>query len=438
MLLLPLSQFLKPTKNPNPYVIGKCVSTWASAIKNASSPHKALDLYSSMHRNSIPVDSFSILFTLKSCTRLQNLTVINHLHSHVIKLGFITHVYVATSLLNAYVVTSFSNACQLFDELPERNTVTWSTMITGYSRSGNINQARAFFDEMPLRDVSCWSAMISAYINHGCSNKGLLLFREMMARGETKPDQVAIGTVLSCCVNMGSLGLLIGKSLHGFTVTNGWELNVEIGTILVDLYAKYGFLKNALQVFDFMQERNVKTWTALICGAAQHGFSQEALSLFKMMQEAGIRPNELTFTGILNACVHSGLVEEGGKYFRMIEEYGLEVKIQHYGCMVDLFGKAGLLEEAFEVIKTMKFEANIVIWGSFLSACKEHKQFDLAERTIDRVLRIIKPENGGIYTLICTLYALNGKWDDAERVRKLMLDQNVRKARGSSFIRKGL
>ncbi|KAF2298903.1 hypothetical protein GH714_029076 [Hevea brasiliensis] len=138
--------------------------------------------------------------------------------------------------------------------------------------------------------------------------------------------------------------------------------------------------------------------------------------LFKKMQQADIRPNELTITGILNACAHSGLVEEGRKYFRMIEEYGLEHRIQHYGCMVDLFGKAGLLEEAYEVIKMMKFETNIVIWGSFLSASKEHKQFDMAERVIEQILSVIKPENdGGIYTLICDLYALNEKWDDAER-----------------------
>ncbi|KDP41355.1 hypothetical protein JCGZ_15762 [Jatropha curcas] len=439
MLLLSLLRFLKPTKTLYPYIIRKCFSKWASAIENASSPHKALDLYSSMHRNAIPIDIFSVVFTLKSGSRLQNRTVIDHLHSHTIKLGFVANFYVANSLLNAYVATSFDKACILFDEMPERNTVMWNTMITGHSRSGNIDKARSLFYEMPLRDVSSYSSMIAAFSNHGCWNEGLLLFREMMAGGQIKPNQVTIGTVLSCCINMDSLGLLIGKSVHGFILKKGWELNVVIGNILVDMYAKCGFLKNALQVFDFMHERNVKTGTALICEAAQHGFSQVSLSLLKMMQEAGIRPNDLTFTGILNACVHSGLDVEGGKHFWMIEEYGLEGKIQHYGCMVDLFGKAGLLEEAFEVIKTMKFEANIVIWGSFLSACKEHKQFDLAERAIEQVSRIIKPENdGGIYTLICALYASNEKWDDVERVRKLMLDQNVRKVEGLSFIRKGL
>ncbi|KAG6781286.1 hypothetical protein POTOM_014180 [Populus tomentosa] len=251
---------------------------------------------------------------------------------------------------------------------------------------------------MPVRDAASWSAMITFYINNGFRDQGLSFFREMMANENPKPDQVTVGSVLSGCAHMGSLGLLAGKSVHGFVVKNGWELNVDIGTLLVDTYAK-----------------------------SQHGFCQEVLSLFKMMQEAGVRPNEMTFSGILNACARKGLIEEGRKYFKMIKETGLEPRIQHYGCMVDMFGKAGLLEEAYEVMKEMEFEPNIVIWGSFLSACKMHKQFDIADRVIGQVLRDIKPENdGGIYSLLSDLYVLNKKWDDAERVRNLVLNQNLR------------
>ncbi|KAK9267956.1 hypothetical protein L1049_010393 [Liquidambar formosana] len=172
---------------------------------------------------------------------------------------------------------------------------------------------------------------------------------------------------------MGSLGLVVGKSIHGYTVKHGWELNGQLGTVLVDMYAKCGFLKNACRVFEMMQEKNVMSWTALICGSSQHGYGREALSLFQMMQKAGVRPNEMTFTGILSACAHTGLVEEGRKFFNMIEEYGLEPRIQHYGCMVDMFGKAGQLEDAYEIMKKMRVEPNVVVWSSFLSACKEHK-----------------------------------------------------------------
>lgn len=415
------------------------LGSWALALRDASFPQKALHLYSQMHRNGVPFDSFCILYTLKSCAHLRDATITRHLHAHIVKLGFSSHVYVATSLLNAYVVASFSDARLLFDEMPEKNTVSWNTMIAGYSRSGNIQKARSVFEEMPHRDVASWSAMIAAYTNHGSYELSLSLFRRMVEDGGVTPDEITASSVLSGCAHMGSLGLLAGKSIHGYVVKNGWELNVELGTVLVNMYAKCGFLKFASQVFALMEDRNVMSWTSLICGLAQHGHSEEALATFEKMQLAGVKPNELTFTGVLSACAHTGLVTEGRKYFKMIERYGLEPRIQHYGCMVDLLGKAGMLEEAYEIIKTMKLEPNIVVWGSFLSACKEHREFEMAERVIKQVLRMIKPENGGgVYSLISDLYVLGEKWEEAERLRKLMINENVRKARGSSFVRSGL
>lgn len=310
-------------------------------------------------------------------------------------------------------------------------------MVTCYARTGDLESARRVFDEIPSRDVASWSAMIAAYMGSGKWADGLGLFRQMLSGPvEPKPDQVTVGSILSGCAQMGSLGLWVGKSIHSLVVKNGWEINVELGTVLIDMYAKCGLLKYALQLFNLMKERNLMTWTALICGSAQNGHSKEALALFEMMQQTGVQPNEMTFTGVLSACANSGLVEDGRKYFKMLGENGVKPKIQHYGCMVDLFGKAGLLEEAYEVIHEMGFEPNIVVWGSYLAACKTHKRFDMAERVIDRVMSEVRPENdGGVYTLISDLYVLSDRWDEAERVRQLMLDQSTRKVRGSSFIK---
>ncbi|KAK6911254.1 Pentatricopeptide repeat [Dillenia turbinata] len=391
-----------------------------------------------MQKESVPFDSFSILFTLKSCTHLRNLALIQHLHAHIFKIGFCFHIYVADSLLHNYAVLSLTEACTLFDEMPVRNSVSWNTMITGFSRFGDAEKAKKVFDEMPLKDTVSWSAMIAGYVSNGYWTKGLKLFSDMVVNGEVKPDQVTLGSVLSACAHMGSIGSLLGKSVHGFIVKNEWELDVETGTVLVDMYAKCGVLKNASLVFDMMEDRNVMSWTALICGAAQHGYGREALVIFNRMKEMGVKPNELTFTGILSACAQAGLIKEGRKYFNMIEECGLEPRIQHYGCMVDLLGKAGRLEEAYEIIKSMKLKPNVAVWGSFLQACKFHKQYDMAYGVVEWILGIVKPEtDGGIYTLICDLYALGEKWDDAERVRKLMVNNNVKKISGLSFIRSG-
>ncbi|KAM7263076.1 hypothetical protein ACFE04_000759 [Oxalis oulophora] len=239
----------------------------------------------------------------------------------------------------------------------------------------------------------------------------------MVAKERIKPDQVTIGSVLCGCSHLGSRLPLVGKSVHGYMVKNGLELNVEIGTPLVDMYVKCGSFKNACQVFDLMPAKNIKTWTVLICGLAKTGYTHEALALFEVMRKSGVRPNEITFTGILSGCADAGLVCEGLKHFKMIkDEYGLEPRVQHYGCMVELFGKAGLLKKAYEIITSMRVEPNVIIWTSFLSACKDHKQFEMAERVVERALKSLRPEKDGlVYTLISELYILNGKWEDAKR-----------------------
>lgn len=180
-------------------------------------------------------------------------------------------------------------------------------------------------------------------------------------------------------------------------------------------------------------------WTAMICGMAMHLRSDEAIRLFEKMRWQGVQPNKMTFTAVLSACGHAGLVDQGRKFFKlMFEKYDLEPTIHHYGCMVDIFAKAGQLEDAYDVIKTMRVEPNIIIWTSLLAACKRFKNFDIAVEGLEKVLAMeISDENGGVYTLISDLYAMGGRWDDVMKVRRLMEEHNVRKKRGSSSIKAG-
>lgn len=388
-----------------------------------------------MHKLGIRVDSFAALFALKACSSVSHFSMVPSIHAHVLKIGLWSHVYVGTALMSVYIVSSFDDARKMFDEMPERNVVTWNAMITGYSKLGDVKSARSVFDSMPMRDVASWSAMINGYLGARNWNQGLALFREIMMKGELKPDIMMMVTLLSGCSHIHSVPLL-GKSIHAYVLKNDLGLDVVVRTLLVDMYAKCGLLKYADRVFKRMHEKNVMAWSAMICGLALHGHGNEALEVFEKMKLAGVKPNEKTFTGILSACCHAGLVDEGRKNFRgMTEEYGIEPRIQHYGCMVDLFGKAGLLEEAYEVINTMKLEPNVIIWTSFLIACKVHRQLEMAQRVTERALRAANPDNGGgLYTLISDLYALGGKWDEVEHIRKMMIDRNVKKTRGSSFI----
>ncbi|XP_073303639.1 pentatricopeptide repeat-containing protein At1g33350-like [Primulina huaijiensis] len=441
MLIIRLN---KPIRLPHSIVVVHySFNSWALAIKKASSsssPLQALQLYSQLQRQSLPVDSFSILFALKSCSHFSHgINIIRHLHAHLCKLGFGANAYVATALLHAYVTQNFHDARILFGEMPIRNVVTWNVMITGFSRQGDIRDAYSFFEDMPLRDLGSWSAMIAGYMHNARWREGLALFRKMVGDHCLNPNQMIMCSVLSGCGRIGSAGLLLGKSIHGFATKNEWELNVELSTCLIDLYTNYGLLNNAFFIFNMIRDSNVVTWTTLICGAAQNGHGKEALLIFEKMMKSGATPNELTFTGILTACVQAGMVEEGRRYFRMLKECGLRPRIQHYGCMIDLFGKAGLLGDAYEVIKTMPLEPNVVIWSSFLSSCKLHRQFKMAEKVTDQVMRMVRPENdGGVYSLISDLYVLSGKWSEAESLRQFMCNENVRKVRGSSCITSGV
>ncbi|CAA6671987.1 unnamed protein product [Spirodela intermedia] len=272
------------------------------------------------------------------------------------------------------------------------------------------------------QDIASWSAMIGGYVGQGEWAQAFRLFRELMWAEELKPDQSTLVTLLSCCAARASTRLL-GKSIHAYCQKSGMEINVQLGTALVDMYAKSGCLRSANLVFHRMPDKNVMPWSAMICGLATHGRGEEAMAFFRRMKEQGVRPNEITFTGVLNACCHAGLVEEGKKNFHaMTEEFGLTAGVHHYGCVVDLLGKAGLLEEAYDLVRKMKVEPNIVILTSLLASCKTHRNLAVAEKLIERVLGMANPDVDG------------GVWGDAERIRRLMDRESVKKRRGFSAI----
>ncbi|KAG0481855.1 hypothetical protein HPP92_009939 [Vanilla planifolia] len=287
-------------------------------------------------------------------------------------------------------------------------------MITCYARHGNVIAARGLFDQMPERDIASWSAIICCYMHRCNPSQAFLLFREMIQAGKSKPDPMILVTILSGCAESGSLGL-IGKSVHAYIERNHMDVNVQLGTSLIGMYGRCGCLKSAFTVFERMPERNVMHWTSMICGLAIHGYSEEALAFFERMLGTGVRPNKVTFTGVLNACKHAGMVEAGHNYFcSMKSDFGFDPEIYHYGCMVDLLANSGMLDDAYSMIQSMKVEPNVVI---------------------EKVLQIAEPDDdGGVYTLVSDLYALGGRWNDVQKVRVLMDRLVVRKKRGSSFI----
>lgn len=246
----------------------------------------------------------------------------------------------------------------------------------------------------------------------------------------TEPDEITFVSVLAACSHLGALNVVrwIENALKGM-------INVKIGTALVDAFSKCGSVEDARRVFDGMPDRNVMTWTVMIQGLAMFGYGEEAIALFEEMIKVGVRPDDVTFIGVFYACSHSGLVDEGRRMFdRMIKCFKIAPKMEHYGCLVDLLGRAGLLEEALRLIEDMPFEPTPAIWGSLLSACrKTPENLQVIEYVANRLMEI-EPENDATYVLLSNIYADNDQWDGVARVRALMKERGIRKTPGCSSV----
>lgn len=357
------------------------------------------------------------------------------MHTHVLKFGFGEYPVVQTALVDSYLRCS-SNvvlARQLFDEMSERNVVSWTAMIFGYLRFGEVGDAVLLFERMPERDVPSWNAVIAGCVQNGMFLEAISFFGRMMDVGE-KANHVTVACVLSACGNLGMLHL--GKWIHGYIYRNGIGFNSFILNGLVDMYGKCGSLKEARSVFDQTFDKGLTLWNSMINCLALHGQSEKAIELFEEMLRRGgrLRPDEVTFIGLLNACTHGGLVDMGYAYFNMmIGDYHIEPEIQHYGCVVDLLCRAGKFEEVMGILKGMKIKPDAVVWGSLLNGSKIHGRSDLAELAVKRLIEL-DPSNAGYGIMLANMHGEVGNWDEVRRVRKGLKEQGAQKTPGCSWI----
>ncbi|KAJ8620135.1 hypothetical protein MRB53_028664 [Persea americana] len=341
--------------------------------------------------------------------------------------------FLQSSLIHMY--SSFGgmgSAKVLFDEMPERNVVVWTALVNGYSKLGELEMARRLFDEMPEKDVIAWSAMVSGYVQEERFKEGLSIFNEMQVEGVTANESVLV-SVLSACSHLGALDL--GRWVHLYVERRfGHELSVNLGTALVDMYAKCGVLSASLQVFQGLPCKNVLSWNAMMGGFALYGHGRGALGLFSNMLRMGLRPDEVTFLGLLGAFSHGGMVNEGRIYFEgMTKIFSISPRLQHYACMVDILARAGLLEEATELIQSMPIEPDACVWGALVAGCRVHGNVALGTSIGEKLLEF-EPGCAGRYVLLSNIYALAGRWDDARHVRVLMKEKGVDTRPGWSSI----
>lgn len=322
-------------------------------------------------------------------------------------------------------------AKELFGSMKDKNIGSWNVMVNGLAKYGKVKEARELFNDMKEKNDISWSGMIDGYIKGGYYKEALEVFNVMQTE-KIRPGKFVLSSVLAACANVGALDQ--GRWIHAYVKKNSMNMDGVLGTAFVDMYAKCGRLDMAWDVFEKMKEKEVFTWNAMICGLAMHGRAEDAIGLFFKMQREKFRPNGITFVGVLNACAHAGMVDTGLKVLNSMKKvYDIEPEVQHYGCVVDLLGRAGLLAEAEELIFSMPMEPSAAVWGALLGACRIHGDVELGEKA-GKILLQLEPQNSGRYALLSNIYAKAGRWDDAANVRKLMKERGVKTTPGRSMI----
>ncbi|KAJ8629771.1 hypothetical protein MRB53_023094 [Persea americana] len=392
----------------------KDLVSWNSLINgyvHKGRPIDALKLFKEMEGKEIKPDQVTMIGVISSCAQLEDLELGREFHHYVEENRMKLTVALRNVLMDMYVKCGdLDTARLLFDNMPERTVISWTTMVAGLVKFGLLDDARRYFDEIPDKDVVLWNAMISGYVQHNRARDALALFHEMQATGIMPNEAILVG-LLCLCSQLGALDL--GQWVHQYIKKHKIPLTVALGTTLVDMYAKCGNIEKSLGVFREIREKNTLTWTAMIGGLAIHGHGHVAIEHFSEMIATGLRPDEVTFVEVLSACCHAGLVDQGHRFLtEMSFKYNLPPKLKHYSCMVDLLGRAGLLDEAEKLIRTMPMKPDATIWGALFFACRIHGNVSMGERAASQLLQL-DPSDSGIYVLLANMYVEANMWREA-------------------------
>ncbi|XP_010918754.3 pentatricopeptide repeat-containing protein At2g46050, mitochondrial isoform X1 [Elaeis guineensis] len=361
---------------------------------------EAFEIWDLMRSEGSVGDEFTFSSLLSSCRSLNSFYLGRQVHGLVIRLALDVDIVVGTALVDMYAKCGdVKDARRAFRVMENRNIVSWNTMIVGYGQCGEGKEAVKLLVQM--------------------------------LQGGLKPDELTLASVLSSCADMSAINEAI--QIHDYVMKDGFEAFVSIGNALIMAYAKSGCIHNAFQSFCSISKPDLVTWSSMIYSYAFHGLARESIDIFGKMLHEGIRPDGIAFLGVLSACSHAGLVEEGLHYFdSMRKDYQIQPSSEHYTCLLDLLGRAGHINEAYDVLLNIPLEPDANILGAFIGACKVHGNVELAKWAGDMLFNI-EPEESVNYMLMSNVYAAVGCWEEVARMRRMMRNCCGNKVPGYSW-----
>nr|XP_043631680.1 pentatricopeptide repeat-containing protein At4g25270, chloroplastic [Erigeron canadensis] len=361
---------------------------WNSLISGYSEMgmfEDALALYFQMVEEGVEPDNFTFPRVLKACGGMGLIHVGQEVHREIVRRGYANDLFVLNGLVDMY------------------------------SKCGDIMRASKVFNKIAEKDLVSWNSMLTGYVKHGLLFDALVVFRRMMLDGY-EPDSISISTIL-----MAGLSLKLVAQIHGWVIRKGNEWNLPIVNSLIFVYSNHGRLDKARQVFDQMPERDLVSWNTII---SVHNKHPNALEYFKCMLSANISPDAITFVSVLTACAHLRLVKDGERLFStMTAEYEIVPSMEHYACLVNVYGRAGLITEAYKVIvERMQFAAGPTVWGALLHACYVHGNVEHGEIAAEKLFEL-EPDNDHNFKLLMQIYGKAGRMQDTERVKMMMVSR---------------
>jgi pentatricopeptide repeat protein len=346
-------------------------------------------LYHQMEEDGVPPDRFTFPRVIKACAGIGLVSLGQAIHRHVIKSGFGNDVYALNALIDMY------------------------------SKCGDIEAARKVFEVNSERDLISWNSMLVGYTQHGHLREAAATLRGMLGAG-FKPDSITISTLISAFSQSSSMKF--GLEIHAWAIHHGLVENISVGNSLIGLYSKGNKLRLASEIFEFMPKKDLFTWNAII---SAHRLDKQIFVLFDRMISLGFKPDKVTFISMLSSCAKLGLVNDGKRLFdEMQVRYNIKPDKEHYGCLVNMLGKAGRIKEAYEIVRRMPFAAGPMIWGALLYACSIHGEMDVGEVAAKKLFDL-EPDNEHNFELMSRVYRKAGRLDRVERIKRMMLDRGL-------------